>query len=82
MSSTRFSADLEDIRFVLFDQLDMAGWATAGKRRLGALLGGEEGRELVAQADAWFEAQGVVNTARFARFHFAGFVGEGESHPG
>ncbi|MCA9691836.1 MAG: protein kinase [Myxococcales bacterium] len=66
----------------LFDQLDMAGWATAGKRRLGALLGGEEGRELVAQADAWFEAQGVVNTARFARFHFAGFVGEGESHPG
>ena len=37
----------------------------ATQRRLGELLGGEEGADKVAAADAWLAAQGVCNPQRF-----------------
>jgi len=47
-----------------FDELDMALFAAAARRRLGKLLGGDRGAELVAAADASMAAQGVVNVER------------------
>jgi tetratricopeptide (TPR) repeat protein len=46
--------------------LGFMGYATALKRRRGALLGGDEGRALVEDADAWFSARGAKDPARFA----------------
>ena len=42
-------------------------------RNLGLLIGGDEGRSLVAQADAFFPARGVVDVARFASAVMPGF---------
>jgi serine/threonine protein kinase len=41
--------------------------AASARRRLGALEGGDEGRALVAAADAWFASQGVRVAERLAR---------------
>src|SRR5207244_1742579 len=48
----------------LFERAGMRLYAAAARRRLGQLLGGDRGRELVAAADAWMAGQGVVNPAR------------------
>ncbi len=39
-------------------------YATAARRRLGETLGGDEGRPLVAEADAWYAGRGVKNPQR------------------
>ncbi len=57
-----------------FDAVDMLLWATAARRHAGALLGGEEGRALVARADALMTEQGVVNPARMAAMYAPGFA--------
>jgi hypothetical protein len=49
-----------------FRACDMALCAATTDRRLGALLGGEEGRSLVNQADAWLIAQAVRRPDRVA----------------
>jgi serine/threonine protein kinase/tetratricopeptide (TPR) repeat protein len=46
------------------DQVDMALFAMPLRRRLGELLGGDEGAALCAQADAWLAGEGVANPAR------------------
>ncbi len=46
------------------DILDMGLLATAARRRLGGLLGGERGRGLVAAADAWMAKERIQNPAR------------------
>jgi eukaryotic-like serine/threonine-protein kinase len=45
---------------------DMAGYATAARYQLGALLGGDEGAALVARAEQAMKAQGVRVPDRFA----------------
>ncbi|MEO7328664.1 MAG: hypothetical protein ABI193_08815, partial [Minicystis sp.] len=47
-----------------FAEVDMAHYANAARRRRGELLGGDEGRDLIASADAAMGAQGVSNPAR------------------
>jgi len=42
-----------------FDHAEMATHAAAARRRLGALVGGDEGAALIADADAWLTGQGV-----------------------
>jgi hypothetical protein len=40
---------------------DMALHATAARRRLGQLLGGDEGRKLLERTDEWMKSQGVAD---------------------
>jgi serine/threonine protein kinase/tetratricopeptide (TPR) repeat protein len=47
-----------------FDRADMALHAQAARRQLGTLVGGDEGKALVAAADAWMSAQAIVDPAR------------------
>ncbi|WP_437939832.1 protein kinase domain-containing protein [Sorangium sp. So ce341] len=47
-------------------RLGAALLAAAARRARGIWLGGDEGRALVAAADAWMEARGVRRPARFA----------------
>ncbi len=49
-----------------FEATDMMLFAAAARRRRGELLGGDEGRALVAAADAWFAEQQVVEPVRMA----------------
>jgi serine/threonine protein kinase len=55
-----------------YDAAEMALCAAAARRRLGALLGGDEGRSLVQAADARMAAQGVRNPARLAAMYAPG----------
>jgi hypothetical protein len=41
-----------------FSSAGMVAHAMATKRRLGEVVGGDEGRELMTTADSWFEKQG------------------------
>ena len=43
------------------------------KRRRGALLGGDEGQELVSTADDWFSNQGVKNPKRMVALFAPGW---------
>jgi hypothetical protein len=57
-----------------FTEAEMALHAACARRRKGELLGGEEGRELVAEADAVLYGQGIRNTARWADMYAPGFT--------
>jgi hypothetical protein len=49
-----------------FRVLDMPLHAAVARRQQGALIGGDDGRALVQQADAWMGAQTVRHPAKFA----------------
>ena len=55
------------------DRVEMGLQAAAARRRLGHLLGGDEGRTLVDQADARMAAQGIRNPARMTAALAPGF---------
>jgi hypothetical protein len=56
-----------------FVSADMAMWAQAAARRLGEVVGGDEGGRAVQQADAAMRAEGVADPVRFARMMAPGF---------
>ncbi|MSP61409.1 MAG: serine/threonine-protein kinase PknK [Myxococcales bacterium] len=56
-----------------FEIADMALHATVARRRRGALLAGDEGRHLVATADAWMATQKVVRPDRITAMLAPGF---------
>src|SRR5262249_14203117 len=58
-----------------FDAVGMGLHAAAARRRLGELLGGDEGRRLVEHADAWMTAQTIRSPARMTRMIAPGFAG-------
>jgi serine/threonine protein kinase/tetratricopeptide (TPR) repeat protein len=49
-----------------FETADMALYAAAMRRLLGQVTPGDEGRQLVAQADEWMQRQQIKNPARMA----------------
>ena len=48
------------------EAVDMSLFAAASRRRLGEILGGDEGRARVEQADSWMRQQTIRNPARMA----------------
>jgi hypothetical protein len=48
--------------------------AACARRHLGRLRGGDEGRALVEQADAWMDGQAIRNPARMAQAMIPGFA--------
>ena len=56
-----------------FNAPDMGLWEWAARRRLGALIGGDEGRDWVARADAWMAGQTIRNPARMTAMLCPGF---------
>jgi hypothetical protein len=55
------------------DRADLKSFATAGRRRLGEMLGGDEGAALIASARAVEAAEGIVDAEAFTRLHAPGF---------
>jgi hypothetical protein len=56
-----------------FDLADLALYAAATRRRLGETLGGDRGRELIAQANAWMLNQNIQNPVAMTRTMTPGF---------
>ena len=48
------------------EAVDMNLYAAASRRRLGEILGGDEGRAQMERADSWMRQQGIQNPARMA----------------
>jgi eukaryotic-like serine/threonine-protein kinase len=57
-----------------FDELHLALHAAAARRRRGALVGGDEGRALLAAADEWMAGQRIKNPARMTAMIAPGFA--------
>jgi serine/threonine protein kinase len=56
-----------------FEAVEMKAHAAAARRRLGQLVGGDKGRELIEAGDAWMTGQGVRNPVRMTRVYAPGF---------
>jgi len=56
-----------------FEASDMALYAAAARRRLGEILGGDQGSELINQADDWMSKQQIKNPAAVANLMASGF---------
>jgi hypothetical protein len=56
-----------------FERVEMNAHAAAARRRLGQLVGGDRGRELIEAANAWLTGQGVRNPVRMTRVYAPGF---------
>jgi tRNA A-37 threonylcarbamoyl transferase component Bud32 len=53
--------------------VDMYIFAQAARRRLGQLVGGDEGRQLIGESEAWMANQGIRNPARMTAVFAPGF---------
>jgi serine/threonine protein kinase len=75
----RHRGQLDAARFDLeraaagFDAVDMQLYAAVARMRLGALIGGDQGVEVRAKAQRFFDAQGIVDPDAFTRLLAAGF---------
>jgi serine/threonine protein kinase len=69
------AAAIADLKEALarFEATGMALHAAAARRRLGELVGGDEGRALVARAAEWMRGAGVANPDGLARMLAPGF---------
>jgi hypothetical protein len=56
-----------------FEGIQMKLYAAATRRRLGQLLGGDQGRGMIVQADVWMTGQGIKNPARMTAMLVPGF---------
>ncbi len=57
------------------DQVDMAIYAAACRARLGTLIGGDEGDQLLAGSRKLMDAQGIRNAARVVNLYAPGWPG-------
>jgi len=58
-----------------FDAVNMPLYAASARRRLGEILGGDEGAAMVADADSLMTGRGVRKPARLAAMYAPGFTG-------
>ena len=56
-----------------FESADMGLFAASARHHLGQLRGGDDGRALIEQADAWMLTQSIVNPSRMASCLVPGF---------
>ena len=56
-----------------FEASNMALYAAAARHRLGEIMGGASGRELISQADDWMSKQQIKNPAAVANLMAPGF---------
>jgi hypothetical protein len=56
-----------------FEAADMALYAAAARRRLGELLSGEEGRQLINDSEAWMTKQQIKNSVAVSNLMAPGF---------
>jgi hypothetical protein len=56
-----------------FTEAEMGAYRTVTRRRRGELIGGDEGRALIAECDALLEGQGIQNPVAWARMYAPGF---------
>jgi hypothetical protein len=56
-----------------FEEHGSAFYLAIARRKKGELLGGDEGRALIAAADSWMAGEGIVNPARLAAAFVPGF---------
>jgi len=56
-----------------FEAAGMMLYATAARRRLGVVLGGDDGRKLVKAADAWMGAEDILDPVRMTEMMLPGF---------
>lgn len=61
-----------------FDELDMEIYAAVSRRRLGQILRGDRGRELVDRADHQMRAQQIVAPVKMAEFLVPGPIAESD----
>jgi hypothetical protein len=57
-----------------YDAVDMGLYAASARRQLGKVVGGDEGRAMIAQADMWMANQDIRDPARMAASIAPGFV--------
>jgi serine/threonine protein kinase/tetratricopeptide (TPR) repeat protein len=57
-----------------FDAAHMSLYAAAARRRLGEVVGGDRGRQLVAQSEEWMMKQQIKNPARMMNLLAPGFA--------
>ncbi|HEX5069480.1 MAG TPA: protein kinase [Vicinamibacterales bacterium] len=50
-----------------FSSVGMTGFASLSRRQIGLIVGGERGRQIAADAEAWLTAHGVADPATFTR---------------
>jgi tetratricopeptide (TPR) repeat protein len=55
------------------DAVDMEIFAHAARRRLGAILGGDQGRDLITESNSWMAGQGIINPDRIVATFAPGF---------
>jgi hypothetical protein len=60
-----------------FTEAEMAAYRSVVRLRRGELIGGEAGRELVAESDSWLGGQGIRNLSAWARMYAPGFEDSG-----
>jgi hypothetical protein len=60
-------------RSMVLKSADMALYAAAARRRLGELLAGDEGRQLIDYSAAWMTKQGIKNPAAVSNLMAPGF---------
>jgi hypothetical protein len=58
-----------------FEMANMGLFAASARRRQGELVGGDQGRLLIAQADDWMRQQQITNHQRMATLYMPGFPG-------
>ncbi len=57
----------------VFERCEMSAYLASARRRLAALIGGDEGRALLQLADAWVAAEHVVRPDRYTNMMAPGF---------